>query len=65
MISDIDVYRAAKLLIDQYGEDAPIRAAERANELLEAGNTEGASSRTLAAARTVRSLTLRSWAASG
>jgi hypothetical protein len=30
------------LLIDQHGEDAPIRAAERANELLEAGDTEGA-----------------------
>lgn len=42
MIPDLDIYRAAKLLIDQHGEDAPIRAAERANELLEAGDTEGA-----------------------
>ena len=42
MIPDIDIYRAAKLLVDQHGEDAPIRAAERADELLEAGDTEGA-----------------------
>ena len=37
MIPELDIYRAAKLLIDQHGEDAPIRAAERADELLEAG----------------------------
>ena len=42
MIPDLDTYRAAKLLIDQHGEDAPIRAAERADELLEAGDIEGA-----------------------
>jgi hypothetical protein len=38
MIPDLDIYRAAKLLIGQHGEDAPIRA----DELLEAGDTEGA-----------------------
>jgi hypothetical protein len=27
MISDLDIYRAAKLLIDQHGEEAPIWAA--------------------------------------
>jgi hypothetical protein len=32
--SDSDIYRAAKLLIDQHGENAPLRAAE----LSEAGN---------------------------
>ena len=44
MISDLDIYRAAKLLIDQHGEDAPIRAADRADELLQDGDgdTEGA-----------------------
>ena len=42
MIPDLDIYRAAKLLIDQHGEDAPIPAAERADELLEAGDTESA-----------------------
>jgi len=29
MISDPDTFRAAKLLIDQHGEDAAIRAAQR------------------------------------
>ena len=33
---------AAKLLVDQRGEDAPIRATERADEMLEAGDIEGA-----------------------
>jgi hypothetical protein len=42
MIPDLDIYRAAKLLIDQHGQDATIRAAERADELLEGGDTEGA-----------------------
>jgi hypothetical protein len=39
---DLDIYRAAKLLVDQHGEDAPLQAAERADELLEAGDFEGA-----------------------
>jgi hypothetical protein len=42
MISDLDIYRAAKLLIDQHGDDAPIRVAERSDELLGKGDTEGA-----------------------
>ena len=29
MTSDLDVYRAAKVLVDEHGEDAPIRAAQR------------------------------------
>jgi hypothetical protein len=41
-ISDLDIYRAANPLIDQRGEDASIRATERADDLLEAGDTEGA-----------------------
>ena len=42
MTSDPDIYRAAKLLVDQHGEDAPLRAAERADQLLEAGDMIGA-----------------------
>ena len=34
MIPDVDIYRAAKLLVDQHGEDAGTRAAERADQLL-------------------------------
>ena len=33
VISNPDIYRAAKLLLDQHGEDAELRAAERADEL--------------------------------
>ena len=41
LISDLDIYRAAKLLVDQHAEDAPIRAAERADESLDKGDTVG------------------------
>jgi len=36
-----DIFRAAKLLIDKHGDDAPIRAAQRADELLEEGDVDG------------------------
>jgi hypothetical protein len=39
---DLDLYRAAKLLIDQHGADAPLRAAERADQILDAGGMIGA-----------------------
>ena len=42
MIPDLDIYRAAKLLIDQYGKDAAIRGAERADKFLEEGGMKGA-----------------------
>ena len=42
MIDDPDIFHAAKLLIDQQGADAPIRAAQRADELLEGGDMDGA-----------------------
>jgi hypothetical protein len=42
MIPDLGIYCAAKLLIDQHAQDAPIRAAERTEELLEAGDIQGA-----------------------
>ncbi len=41
MTSDIDTYRAAHLRIGRYGDDAPIEAAMRADELMEAGDMEG------------------------
>jgi hypothetical protein len=37
-----DSFRAAKLLIEQYGQDAASRAIERVAELLKHGDTEGA-----------------------
>jgi len=42
VIDDPDIFRAAKLLIDQHGEDAPIRAAQRADQLLVGGDLDGA-----------------------
>ncbi len=42
MISDFDIYRSANLLIDWHGEKAPIHAAMRADELLDAGDLGGA-----------------------
>ena len=41
MTSDIDIYRSANLLIERYGEDAPIHVAMRADELMETGDMEG------------------------
>ncbi len=41
MTSDLDIYRSANELIEQHGEDAPIKAAMRADELMEAGDMEG------------------------
>ncbi len=41
MNSDLDVYRSAKLLIDQHGDEAPIHAAMRVDELLDAGDLDG------------------------
>jgi hypothetical protein len=54
--SDSDIIRAAKLLIYQHGEDAPLRAAERADDLLEAGDMTGATTwrRVLAALEELR-----------
>ena len=40
MIPDLDIYRTAKLLVDQHGDEAPIHAAMRADELLDAGDMD-------------------------
>jgi hypothetical protein len=41
MIDDRDILRAANILIKRHGADAAIEAACRADELLEAGDTDG------------------------
>jgi hypothetical protein len=41
MVTDLDIYRVAKLLIDQRGADARWVAAIRSDELLEQGDIEG------------------------
>ncbi len=41
MPDEIEIYRSAKLLIDQHGEDAPIFAAKQADKCLEAGDLDG------------------------
>ncbi len=41
MPSQIDIYRSAKLLIKQHGEDAPIFAAIEADACSEKGDLEG------------------------
>ena len=40
MISDLDIYRSANVLIRQHGEDAPIEAAMRADAMLERGDLD-------------------------
>ncbi len=40
-MASLAVYRTANELIEQHGEDAPIHAAMRADELMEAGDMEG------------------------
>ena len=41
MTSDLDIYRSANVLVREHGDDAPIHAAMRADELLEAGELDG------------------------
>ncbi len=41
MTSDIDIYRSANKLMEQHGEDAPILAAMRADQLMETGDMDG------------------------
>ncbi len=40
MVDDLDIYRSANELIEQHGEDAPIHAAMRADELMETGDMD-------------------------
>ncbi len=41
MTSDLDIYRSANVLVQHHGQDAPIEAAMRADELLEASDLDG------------------------
>ena len=41
MIADIDIYRSAKLLIDQHGDEASIFAAMQADKCLEENDLDG------------------------
>ena len=41
MPSDIEIYQCAKLLIDNYGDDASIHASMKADEMLAQGNLDG------------------------
>ena len=40
-MDNLDIYRAASLLVERHGPDVAIGAACRADELLAGGNTEG------------------------
>jgi hypothetical protein len=40
-ISELDIWRAANLLIRQHGDDAEIEAARRADRMLDRGNRDG------------------------
>ena len=42
MVSDLDIYRTANLLIKQHGsDDAKLHAAQRADKLLDNGDPDG------------------------
>ncbi len=41
MISDLDIYRSANVLVKRRGQDAPIRAAMRADAMLDKGDLDG------------------------
>jgi hypothetical protein len=40
-VSDIDIWRAANLLLKQHGKDAPIVAAQRTRQCLASGDVDG------------------------
>jgi hypothetical protein len=42
MLPDIDIWRAALVMVKRYGEDAMLEAAERADQLLDEGDMAGA-----------------------
>ena len=41
MTSNLDIFRSARVLLDQHGEDAPIEAAMKADAMLEKGDLDG------------------------
>jgi hypothetical protein len=42
MVTELDVYRTAQLLIRQYGADSPIQATMQHDTMLERGDLQGA-----------------------
>jgi hypothetical protein len=41
MISDLDIYRSAKVIMKQYSEDAQIHSTKRASAMLNKGDLDG------------------------
>ncbi len=41
MITDLDIYRSAQVLVKQDGQDAPVHAAMNADAMLEKGDLDG------------------------
>ena len=41
MTKDVKISQAARNFVDRFGTDAPAEAKQRANELQQAGNTQG------------------------
>ncbi len=41
MVDDIDIYRTAKLFVDQHGDKAAFHAAMRADAMLDKGDLDG------------------------
>ncbi len=41
MIPNLDIYRSANVIMKQYGQDAAVEAAMRADAMLETGNLGG------------------------
>ncbi len=41
MTSDLDIYRSANVLVKRHGQDAPIHADMRADELLDKDDLDG------------------------
>jgi hypothetical protein len=42
VIPDLDIWRAALLMVKRYGADAAVQAPTRADELLDVGDVDGA-----------------------
>ena len=40
-MEDLDIYRSAAAFIDQHGDEAPIHAAMKADDMLERGDMDG------------------------
>ena len=41
MVSDLDIFRSAQVLVKRHGQDAAIKAAMRADAMLASGDLEG------------------------